>query len=287
MRRFAPVAIGRREHAGAGRQLGDAPQRRRSHGAARHAHVARVPAPVGRRSVGRDSARRRRHRHAGRALAGRQAGAQPLLRRAAEPVRSDAATPTARSPSRSTATRTTWSSRSGEARAKGIPEPPDPSRYTSVKDPTAPFHFAFPDLTGKVVSDTDPQFRGKVVILAIGGSWCPNCHDEAPFLAELYKDYRARGLEIVGLMFENDPDPKVSRPRVQSFIKRYGVAVSDAASPARRSRRRRRRRSPRRCRRSSTSASYPDDDLPRARRPGAQRARRASRARRPAPSTCG
>jgi len=110
--------------------------------------------------------------------------------------------------------------RSGEARAKGIPEPPDPSRYTSVKDPTTPFQFAFPDLTGKIVANTDPQFRGKVVIVSIGGSWCPNCHDEAPFLTEIYKEYHARGLEIVGLMFENDPDPKVSRPRVQSFMKR-------------------------------------------------------------------
>jgi len=113
--------------------------------------------------------------------------------------------------------------RSDQARAKGIPEPPDPSRYTSVKDPTAPFRFAFPDVTGTLVSDTDARFRGKVVILSIGGSWCPNCHDEAPFLSDVYKDYRPRGLEIVGLMFENDPDPKVSRPRVQSFIKRYGV----------------------------------------------------------------
>ena len=113
--------------------------------------------------------------------------------------------------------------RTEQARAKGIPEPPDPSRYTSVKDPTSAFQFAFPDLNGTLVSSTDPQFRGKVVIVSIGGSWCPNCHDEAPFLAELYKDYRSRGLEIVGLMFENDPDPKVSRPRVQSFIKRYAV----------------------------------------------------------------
>jgi len=113
--------------------------------------------------------------------------------------------------------------RKSEARAKGIPEPPDPSRYTSVKDPTTPFQFAFPDLSGKTVSETDARFRGKVVILAIGGSWCPNCHDEAPFLSEVYRDYRARGLEIVGLMFENDPDPKVSGARVQSFIKRYGV----------------------------------------------------------------
>jgi thiol-disulfide isomerase/thioredoxin len=113
--------------------------------------------------------------------------------------------------------------RSGEAREKGIPEPPDPSRYTNVKDPSTPFHFAFPDLTGKIVSDTDARLRGKVMMLAIGGSWCPNCHDEAPFLSELSRDFRARGLEIVGLMFENDPDPKVSRPRVQSFIKRYAV----------------------------------------------------------------
>ena len=74
-----------------------------------------------------------------------------------------------------------------------------------------------------MVSNNDAAFRGKVVILAIGGSWCPNCHDEAPFLSELYGAYHARGLEIVGLMFENDPDPNVSRPRVQSFIKRYGV----------------------------------------------------------------
>ena len=113
--------------------------------------------------------------------------------------------------------------RSSIARAKGIPEPPDPSRYTSVKDPTAPLQFAFPDLAGKLVSSTDARFKGKVVILSIGGSWCPNCHDEAPFLSEVYKEYHARGLEIVGLMFENDPDPKVSRPRVQSFIKRYAV----------------------------------------------------------------
>jgi thiol-disulfide isomerase/thioredoxin len=74
-----------------------------------------------------------------------------------------------------------------------------------------------------VVANTDAQFRGRVVILSIGGSWCPNCHDEAPFLSELYTAFRARGLEIVGLMFENDPDPKIARPRVQSFVKRYGV----------------------------------------------------------------
>ena len=113
--------------------------------------------------------------------------------------------------------------RSSEARAKGIPDPPDPSRYTSVKDPTEPFHFTGLSMDGKTVSDTDAQFKGKVVVLAIGGSWCPNCHDEAPFLAELYNKFHAKGLEIAGLSFENDSDPAVAQPRMRSFIRRYNI----------------------------------------------------------------
>ena len=113
--------------------------------------------------------------------------------------------------------------RTSQARASDIPEPPDPSRYSSVQDPTVPFHFAFPDMNGKLVSDTDPQFKNKVVILAIGGTWCPNCHDEAPFLAQLYKQFHARGLEIVGLSFEADADPAAAHPRMLSFIKRYNL----------------------------------------------------------------
>lgn len=113
--------------------------------------------------------------------------------------------------------------RTAEARAKGIPDPPDPSRFTSVKDPTERFHFRSPDLDGKIVSDADPRFQDKVVVLTIGGSWCPNCHDEAPFLVDLYNQYHARGLEIVGLMFESDAELALARPRVLSFIKQYKI----------------------------------------------------------------
>lgn len=113
--------------------------------------------------------------------------------------------------------------RTTEARAKGIPEPPDLSRFTSMKDPTEPFHFSGSDLNGKVVSDLDPQFQGKVVVVTIGGSWCPNCHDEVPFLVELQNEFHAKGLEVVGLFFENDPDAAVYGPRVKAFIRRYGV----------------------------------------------------------------
>src|SRR5688572_24172099 len=110
-----------------------------------------------------------------------------------------------------------------EAKLKGVAEPTDPSRHSSVKDPTEPFKFAFPDIAGKIVSSTDERFRGKVLIVAIGGSWCPNCHDEAPFLSELYTKYQSRGLEIVELSFEEEAQKAKGYPRLLAFNKRYGV----------------------------------------------------------------
>jgi len=115
---------------------------------------------------------------------------------------------------------TAW--RSAEARAKGLAEPDDPAKHTSVKDPSERFHFRFPDLAGNIVSDTDARFQNKVVIVAIGGTWCPNCHDEAPFLVELYRRYHASGLEIVALDFE-DAEQLKDPARVRAFIQRYGI----------------------------------------------------------------
>ena len=81
---------------------------------------------------------------------------------------------------------------------------------------------AWDSLPSRVVANTDPKFRGKVIIVSISGSWCPNCHDEAPFLGELYKKYRAQGLEIVSLSFEEAEQLK-NPVRLRAFIKRYGI----------------------------------------------------------------
>jgi thiol-disulfide isomerase/thioredoxin len=113
--------------------------------------------------------------------------------------------------------------RDAELQAKGIPEPPDLSRFTGVRNPGEPFHFSGSDLDGKMMSDADARFRGRVVVLTIGGTWCPNCRDEAPSLVELYREFHARGLEVVGLFFENDADLRVAGPRILSFVTRYKV----------------------------------------------------------------
>ena len=89
-----------------------------------------------------------------------------------------------------------------QARAKGLAEPVDANQHTGVKDPSKPFSFSFPDLNGQIVSNTDARFRGKVLLINVTGSWCPNCHDEDEFLPALYDKYHAQGLEIVALNFE-------------------------------------------------------------------------------------
>lgn len=119
--------------------------------------------------------------------------------------------------------------RTTEARAQGLPEPTDPSRHTSVKDPSEPLRFSGLSLDGKTVTERDPRFAGKVVVLNIGGSWCPNCHDEAPFLVELDRDYRDRGLEIVTLSFE-EAEQLSDLARLKAFVAQYGIRYTILAA---------------------------------------------------------
>lgn len=108
------------------------------------------------------------------------------------------------------------------ARERSLPLPSDPANFTTVKDAKEPFAFSYPDLAGAIISNTDSRFRGKVVVVNITGSWCPNCHDEAPFLAELYRKYKGLGLEVVGLSFEEEEQLK-DPSRLRAFIKEYGI----------------------------------------------------------------
>ncbi len=112
--------------------------------------------------------------------------------------------------------------RPAAARAKGLPEPTDPDLHTTMKDRSEPFRFSFPDLNGHVVSNADARFQGKVLVVEITGSWCPNCHDEAPFLAEMYRNYSRQGLEIVSLSFE-EADQLKDPARLRAFVKKYGL----------------------------------------------------------------
>ncbi len=108
------------------------------------------------------------------------------------------------------------------ARTKGLPEPENYATHTTVRDAKEVFTFNGPDVNGKVLSNDDPKFKGKVILAIVTGTWCPNCHDEAQYLVPLYKQYRDKGLEIVALDFE-EPEQQDDLARVKAFVKQYGV----------------------------------------------------------------
>jgi thiol-disulfide isomerase/thioredoxin len=90
-------------------------------------------------------------------------------------------------------------------------------------DTTERFQFAFPDLDGQVVTERDPRFEGKVVVVDVFGTWCPTCHDAAPELVRLHRKYRDRGLEIVGLAYEVSGDTAVDRRQVRRYREKFQI----------------------------------------------------------------
>ncbi len=69
----------------------------------------------------------------------------------------------------------------------------------------------------------DEKYQGKVVILQILGSWCPNCMDETRYFKELYEGYNSQGLEIIGLAFERSSEFEKARISLEKAISDLNV----------------------------------------------------------------
>jgi thiol-disulfide isomerase/thioredoxin len=97
---------------------------------------------------------------------------------------------------------------------------------TQLKDQTSRFDFTFRDLDGNEVSLSDEKFRDKVVVVTLGGSWCPNCHDEAVFLVPFYQEYQPKGVEIIALMFERHGEFERAAQAVRGYRKDLGIGFT-------------------------------------------------------------
>jgi len=97
-----------------------------------------------------------------------------------------------------------------------------PTALTSA-DTTTPFRFSFPDLEGRQVSENDPRLAGKVVLVDIFGSWCVTCHEATPDLLDLYRQYRPRGFEILGLGYEVTGDSAKDNPQIRRFRDKFAI----------------------------------------------------------------
>ncbi len=68
------------------------------------------------------------------------------------------------------------------------------------------------------------EYEGKVVVLQIMGTWCPNCLDEVQFMEKLNQNYHESGLEIVALAYEVGTNTKEQRKKLITFKKRIGMS---------------------------------------------------------------
>jgi thiol-disulfide isomerase/thioredoxin len=83
--------------------------------------------------------------------------------------------------------------------------------------------FTYVDLDGKEVSLQSDRYKGKVVVIQLMGSWCPNCMDEMAFLSDYYSKNKSRGVEVIALAYELTTDKERSRRSLQRFQKQFKV----------------------------------------------------------------
>ena len=92
-----------------------------------------------------------------------------------------------------------------EAMRNDAYELPDANALTYIKDGYDGLEFTFPNLKGESISLNDDNLKGKVRIIQIMGTWCPNCLDETRYYVDYYNANKTDDLEFLALAFEYAP----------------------------------------------------------------------------------
>lgn len=90
---------------------------------------------------------------------------------------------------------------------------------------------ALPAITGKTLDgDTldSRDYRGKVIVVNLWGSWCPPCRAEAPALRRVWEENRSKGVQFIGI------DIRDNDAAAMAFERRYkitypSIRTNDAA----------------------------------------------------------
>ncbi|MGV9248471.1 TlpA family protein disulfide reductase [Streptomyces sp. NPDC003710] len=88
---------------------------------------------------------------------------------------------------------------------------------------------AAPDLSGTTIDGKKldvADYKGKVVVINVWGSWCPPCRAEATNFVKVAKDSADKGVQFVGI---NTRDTSTEPAR--AFEKQYGVTYPSLYDP--------------------------------------------------------
>jgi thiol-disulfide isomerase/thioredoxin len=75
------------------------------------------------------------------------------------------------------------------------------------------------------------SLEGKVVVLDLFATWCPPCRQSVPILVGLHQRFQGKGLEMVGLAYENTDDAAQDRLKVAGFRQEMKIPYPLAIGP--------------------------------------------------------
>ncbi len=77
------------------------------------------------------------------------------------------------------------------------------------------FTFNVMDMQGNMKTFGAEDWKGKLSIVQLMGTWCPNCTDEGKVMAAMHKKYNAKGLQIIPVAFERSDDIAENKKVIQ------------------------------------------------------------------------
>lgn len=104
------------------------------------------------------------------------------------------------------------------------PQPQQPPQLETV--PEVAWNTPIKAVDGATFRLSD--FKDKVVVVDLWATWCGPCRLEVPHLVELQNEYRAKGVEVIGLTTE---DPESDDEKVRDFAKEFKINYKLGWSP--------------------------------------------------------
>ncbi len=99
----------------------------------------------------------------------------------------------------------------------------NPDSLTKFAGDPYDFSFKFNDLNGQEFAFPNEEYKNKVVIVQILGTWCGNCMDETNYFKELYEKYHSKGLEIISVGYEIGATEEDYIKHLKAYQQHFGL----------------------------------------------------------------